>query len=373
MSTRLDFMYFSEPDMLKAGVTDMHRCIEVMVEMFSLMGQGDYLMGGKTMNSHGIQIFFPEESPFPNMPLYGADRRFMAMPAYLGGRFNMAGIKWYGSNIANVKRGLPRSVLMLTLNDVETGAPLAHMSANLISAMRTGAIPGVGAKYLANADSKIISAIGVGVIGRTCFTAIKDSLPNLKKVQIYDLMPEAAHSFADYVRRTFPDMEAIIADSIENAVHDADVVNVATSGSVEPFIDDKWLKDGVLLTLPSFIRFPNDFLANTKKVLDNKKMHIGWEEEMENVPGGLLENIGLVSGYMMQSINRGEMSWDDVLDIGDVINGTIKARESAQEKIIFCIGGMPTEDVAWGTELFRKACDMELGIKLNIWEEQYKL
>ena len=49
--------------------------------------------------------------------------------------------------------GLPRSILMMILNDKDTGAPLALMSANLVSAYRTGGIPGVGAKYLARKDS----------------------------------------------------------------------------------------------------------------------------------------------------------------------------------------------------------------------------
>lgn len=49
----------------------------------------------------------------------------MAMPAYLGGVFDMAGMKWYGSNCANKEKGLPRSILMLTLNDKDTGAPVA--------------------------------------------------------------------------------------------------------------------------------------------------------------------------------------------------------------------------------------------------------
>ena len=61
----------------------------------------------------------------------------------------MAGMKWYGSNCENKASGLPRSILMMMLNDKDTGAPLALMSANLVSCYRTGAIPGVGAKYLA--------------------------------------------------------------------------------------------------------------------------------------------------------------------------------------------------------------------------------
>ena len=43
----------------------------------------------------------------------------------------MAGQKWYGSNHENISKGLPRSILMLTLNEAETGIPLAYMSGNL--------------------------------------------------------------------------------------------------------------------------------------------------------------------------------------------------------------------------------------------------
>jgi ornithine cyclodeaminase len=50
------------------------------------------------------------------------------------------------------REGLPRSILTFILNDPDTGAPLAFMSANLLSAYRTGAIPGVGARHLARRD-----------------------------------------------------------------------------------------------------------------------------------------------------------------------------------------------------------------------------
>ena len=96
----------------------------------------------------------------------------MAMPAYLGGRFHLAGEKWYGSNGRNAKKGLPRSILMVTLNDVETGQPLAYMSANLLSAMRTGAMTVLSAVYLARKDSKVLALIGAGVVNRTSFMSI---------------------------------------------------------------------------------------------------------------------------------------------------------------------------------------------------------
>ena len=125
--TKIDFIYLSEKDMIKAGVKNMAGCVDAMEEMFKLLKIGDYRMGGSNGNSHGIMLCFPEYPKFANMPKDGPDRRFMAMPAYLGGKFDMTGMKWYGSNVENKKKGLPRSILMLTLNDKDTGAPLAYM------------------------------------------------------------------------------------------------------------------------------------------------------------------------------------------------------------------------------------------------------
>lgn len=44
---RVDFLYLDEPSMIKAGVKDMHACVETMVEVYQLLGQGDYVMGGR--------------------------------------------------------------------------------------------------------------------------------------------------------------------------------------------------------------------------------------------------------------------------------------------------------------------------------------
>lgn len=167
----IDLLYLNEDDMVKAGVQDMSGCIEAMEEMFKLMKVGDYRMGGANGNSHGSMVMFPKESKFPEMPVDGPDRRFMAMPAYLGGEFDMAGVKWYGSNAANRDKGLPRSILMLILNDKDTGAPKAFMSANILSAYRTGAVPGVGFKHFAKEDAQTLAIIGPGVMSKTALAA----------------------------------------------------------------------------------------------------------------------------------------------------------------------------------------------------------
>lgn len=59
MSAKIDFIYLSEPDMIKAGVKDMGKCVEVMEDMMVTLNKGDYVMGGENHNSHGCMVTFP--------------------------------------------------------------------------------------------------------------------------------------------------------------------------------------------------------------------------------------------------------------------------------------------------------------------------
>ena len=107
--TRIDFIYLSEKDMIRAGVTDMAACIDTMEEMFALLHHGDYRMAGANNDSHGAIITFPKTSPFPDMPKPTADRRFMAMPAYLGvikniGAVQMSDLADLGSTLDGLRK-----------------------------------------------------------------------------------------------------------------------------------------------------------------------------------------------------------------------------------------------------------------------------
>lgn len=89
MAHKTEFLYLSEPDTIAAGVLDVPKCINNAEEVFTLLAKGDYLMGGNNHNNHGMYIVFPKESPFPNMPVAGPDRRFVAMPVIvLGGIYS---------------------------------------------------------------------------------------------------------------------------------------------------------------------------------------------------------------------------------------------------------------------------------------------
>jgi len=371
--TKIDFLYLNEEDMIKAGVKEMAGCVEAMEEMFKLLKVGDYRMGGPNGNSHGVMMVFPEESPFPNMPTDGPDRRFMAMPAYLGGKFDMAGMKWYGSNVENKSKGLPRSILMLTLNDKDTGAPIAYMSANVLSAYRTGAVPGVGVKYFAKEDSKVVGIIGPGVMSKTAFAATLAVRPGIETVKIKGRSKKSVDGFVKYLNEDYPQIKDIrIVDTIEDAVRDCDIVHIATSSptgdiSQYPYISEDWIKPGAILCCPAAARFDDDFILNrARTVTDNIQLYEAWAEEME-FPA--YNSIPIPAVHCMDLIEEGKMTKDQVDDLGDVLIGKIPVHRKKDEIIIYSVGGMPIEDVAWGTIVYRNAIEKGIGTKLNLWNE----
>lgn len=372
MDTRIKFLYLSEPDMIKAGVKNMDQCVEAMEDLLVTLNKGDYVMAGVNHNSHGAQVIFPDDPQFEGMPKNADDRRFMAMPAYLGGKYQMAGMKWYGSNCENKASGLPRSILMMMLNDKDTGAPLALMSANLVSCYRTGAIPGVGAKYLAGKDSETVTIIGPGVMGRTCLLAFLSVCPKITTVKVKGRGQRSLHAFEEFVKKECPQIQqVIVCDSMEEAVKDSDIICVTSTAPVKeidfPYIAEDWVKKGALIFLPSAARFDDDFLINRcKKVVDNYKLYEAWAEEF---PYPSYEMVQIIGSKFTDYLHEGRIQREDIVDIADIINKKHPGRESDDEIIVYSVGGMPVEDIAWGGTVYRNALKEGIGVELPLWDQ----
>ncbi|MDC8830253.1 tyramine oxidase subunit B [Alteromonas gilva] len=372
-NTKIDFIYLSEPDMIRAGVTDMTKCIQAMEEMFVLLHTGDYRMAGPNSDSHGAMITFPEESPFPTMPKPTADRRMMAMPAYLGGNFQTCGVKWYGSNIANREKGLPRSILMFILNEADTGIPLAYMSANLLSAYRTGAIPGVGAHHLARQDAKVIGLLGPGVMGKTSVAAFIAARPGINTIKVKGRGQRSLNSFLAWVKENYPQITTIeVVDDIESVVKDADIVTFCNSGetgnpATYPHVKRAWLKPGAFLAMPASCTLGEDFISpDIRKVMDSKGLYKAWFEE---VPKPAHNHIPLVGMQFMDMIEAGKLVDEDIEDLAAIVAGATPPRNNDDEIIVLSVGGMPIEDVAWATYVYRNAIEQGIGISLPLWDE----
>jgi N-[(2S)-2-amino-2-carboxyethyl]-L-glutamate dehydrogenase len=347
VSPRTQFRYLSEADCIAAGVLDVDRCVDVSEEVFRLLAAGDYLMGGPNHNSHGMGVVFPKESPFPNMPVAGPDRRFVAMPGYLGGRFDVCGNKWYGSNHANVEKDLPRSVLTLMLNDKDTGEPLALMSANLISSARTGAVPGVATRWLARPGSETAAVLGCGPINKACFEAIKSQMPTLKKVYCFDLFEAAAANFASWAREL--GVEAVVELDLRAALADAEIVSVAASRLKPMQANDAFWVDSTI-------------------VYDSIGLHEAYVEEALAAPDKAEAYAGVIGGPLYTLIDENKLpALRDSTELGSVVLRDRPGRTSDEDRVVFIACGMSVFDLAWGYELYEAAQARGIGIELDLW------
>lgn len=379
MDSKVEFLFLNEEDMIKAGVLDADRAVDTVGEVITLLSEGDYLMGGRAHNDHGVQLIFPEKPDIPNFPLAdSADRRFMAMPAYLGGRFHMCGEKWYGSNGNNRSIGLPRSILMMMLNDVETGKPLAYMSGNLLSSMRTGAMPGLAAKLLARDDSKVLTLVGPGVICRSSLRAIMSQRFDIDTIKIKGSSPTSANAIKmkEYIEENYPQVKNIVlCRDMEEALKDADIITEAVSCKEGEWPEYKreWLKPGALVISTSTFNMEHKSIVDLKKVIDNYGMYENYAEE-DNVgydENGNRLHTGCMGEDFVYMVQDGLIERDSLTTFGEIIRGKKPGRESDDEIILVSIEGMPTEDVAWAYECYTYALVHDIGTKLKVWDRPY--
>lgn len=379
---KIDFLYLNEKDMIEAGVLDAAGCIKTMRDTMALFGKKDFLLGGPNADEHGLQMNFPQKSDIEGFPLDdGPDRRFMAMPAYLGGRFHIAGQKFYGSNSHNAALGLPRSILMVTLSDVDTGAPKAIMSANLLSAMRTGAMPAMAATYLANKDSEVLSLLGPGVINKCALMCYMEVLPNIKKIKIRGSSSKSKTALAmkEFIEETYPQVkEIVICDSLEEACRDADVVSEAMSVTKENMEEFRleWFKKGAtVFSMGSFLYRKYEDFKNTTMVVDNYGMY---QKYLNNfIARGPVDAFGnkrewvIMGIHFVHLVKTGQVQREQVINLCDIVNGKSEGRTSQDEIVMCSIGGMPLEDLSWGYDCYRRAMKKGLGTSLNLWDAPY--
>jgi ornithine cyclodeaminase len=279
--------------------------------------------------------------------------RINAMPAYLGGDFDICGMKWIAGFPPNpMKFGIPRAHALLILNDAWTGVPLAIMDCTYISAMRTGAVTGVGAKYLANPDSEVVGIIGCGVQAKTQIMAIKAVLPSIKFLKGYDIRKEASDRFVKWVSQEIG-IEARSVPTAREAVEDSDIIVTVTVAD-EPIVKDTWLKKGSLFAhVGSYQEEEEEVVFHSDKIVVDL-----WEEVLHRG-----------TPLLAKLYKTGQIKEEQIYaNIGEITRGKKAGRTNKNERIFFSPLGLGSEDVAVGTLVYREAKKKGLGVPLKLWD-----
>lgn len=137
--------------------------------------------------AHGAGESSLPQSSFLRFPSRPRDR-IVALPAFLGGAFDLAGIKWISSFPDNLDRGLDRASAAMVFNCTETGRPVAVIEGSVVSAKRTAASAALAARTLGTDPLTQVAMVGCGLINLEVARFLRALYGTLPAIKVLDLV-----------------------------------------------------------------------------------------------------------------------------------------------------------------------------------------
>lgn len=340
--SNIDILFLNNKDMEILGIDDMKTVIHDIERAYILIEEGNVLIPGKCVMRWGNTL--EEETKFG---------RINAMPGYIGGEYDMAGIKWIGSGPENHEKRLPRASSTVILNDPDTKLPVCIANGTMVSAKRTGASGGVAIRLLSRQDSRVMTICGAGAQGRTQLEASLIVRHSIKKVYIYDIKSENTRLFIEEMSIKYPEVIFIPSETLEAAIKESDIIITATLAN-DPFVHSGWLKKGALLLNLADYEVTYDCVRIADKIIvDN------WEAIKHRM-------ISTVAMMWKEGMVRDK---DIHAELGEILLGKKIGRDTEDQIIYFNAVGLGILDLAIITRAYRKAIEQGIGTKIVYWKD----
>lgn len=245
-----------------------------------------------------------------------------------------------------------------------------EISLSGVSALRTAANSTVGTDVFARKDAETIGMLGSQNQARYHLIALKE-IRKIKLVKVYSPNHQHRKEFAEQMGSLL-NLEIRPVDSAQEAVKGADIVMTVTSSNV-PVLDGRWLEAGTHLTsivVSNIGLRRGGFVPKMRQELDDESMR-----RAEVIGVNSRETIRVDQpGDFVERLDKGIISWDKIVEIGEVLNGMKPGRTRADQITLFKnTGGVGISDVAIGGRLYQLARERGLGLELPIdgaeWRE----
>ena len=258
----------------------------------------------------------------------------LGMPAYMSNHH--MSVKLVSVFHENHKLNIPGHQAIITLFDSETGTPIAFMDGEYITALRTAAGAILSVNLLARINIKSIAIIGAGVQGEAHLKMI-GTLVGIEEIRIASRNQSHAQILAAL------DSRARAVDSVQEAVHNADVICLCTS-SPEPVIKVEWIKEGVHITSVGY-RPPGGELP--RDIIEKGNLFVESGSAFEPPPVGSAELQGL--------------SPESGTELGEILLKTRTGRRSEKEATVYKSMGHAMEDLVAANLVYQKALELKMG------------
>ncbi|MDR1622781.1 MAG: ornithine cyclodeaminase family protein, partial [Synergistaceae bacterium] len=244
-----DVLFLSQDDVKSLGIA-MAEVIEAVEAGLKIKGEGKVELP-------------PKPGVHPRKDCY-----IHAMPCWVGGGVDAAGLKWVAGYPFNIEKNLPYNNGIFCLNDTANGIVKSIMDANWMTTWRTGAAAAVGAKYFSRPGSNVVSVIGLGAIGKIVLRAIKTVRPETESIKLYDPSDAQYERFTAEMGAAFPGMKFERAGTMLEACRDSDIIttNAPILEHPERPLVKSWLKPDCLCIASDYDSTLNEDAAAAARV-----------------------------------------------------------------------------------------------------------
>ena len=269
---------------------------------------------------------------------------------------NYFGFKYASSYPTNRERGLPTVASTILLCDLASGFPVAHMGANLLTALKTAASPAVASKYLAKPRAGVVALLGAGFQARFQIQGLNCVLP-LRELRVYDHFPQAAQALAQWFQNEInPQAKVTVYQDADQAVRGADVITTITT-SYQPVLHGACLQAGAHVNaMGSWLPDMQEVDADT--VLAAQILATDIPEDMWHVAGDILT-----------PLKQGLISRDyPVTRLSDIVAGRATGRENEQQITMFESIGFSSLDIALAGAVYERSLANHIGQEVTMFK-----
>lgn len=302
---------------------------------------------GESMLPHSTFLRFPDAE----------QNRIIALPAYLGDNFRVAGMKWISSFPGNLESGMERASAVVILNSMETGRPQAVIEGSGISATRTAASAALVARWLYDGPAPRIGIIGCGRISFEVMRFLLATLKDIESVLVFDKDVAKAELFKDRCRTLSSRVTIDIAPNVAMLLAACPLTAIATTASTPHILDLPPVPGRRTILHLSLRDFTPEVILSNDNVVDDIDHVCRAKTSLH-----LAELATGTRDFIRSSI-------------GDVLLGRAPARSTEHETTIFSPFGLGVLDIALAGYVFQQGVEKGLGTVVEsffpaLWTER---
>lgn len=243
----------------------------------------------------------------------------------------------------NAKLGLPSLDGLVILNDRTTGAPLAIMDGQAVTAWRTGAVGGVGIRHLSRKDARTVGIVGAGAQGfhQAVYAC---AARNIETVYIWNHSDRDLTDFMARLKKTIADpaVEVVQCKTVEELVKASDIICTATPSEEPVLPNDRELLEGkCIIAIGSYTPQMREIPDVIWDLVDNVYIELPYACEE--------------SGDLSRPLAEGRLTMDRVVLMDKFLASGADEDEIAKKTTYFKSVGMGLFDVCVAQKLLEKA------------------